>query len=190
MSYCPSCGYEYTAGVRVCPDCRTPLREGKALLCETCNEPVTESAQFCPHCGVLRAVPSPKHTPVMCKIHGDRPATGACVVCGKPVCESCAVRKVGKILCDDDEHVKIAFDWVAVCSASTQEEADMIRANLEGAGIEALVFSQADRVFFTTVGDLAVNEVMVPKNSLEDAKRVLIALNIPLRLSPRSRAGR
>jgi len=87
---------------------------------------------------------------------------------------------MGKIFCDNDEHLKMAFDWVAVCSANTADEAEMIRANLEGAGIHAMVFSQSDRMFFTTLGDLAVNEVMVPKSSLEEAKEYLTSVNVPL----------
>jgi hypothetical protein len=180
MPYCPQCGYEYIPGAKFCPDCQSPLAEGEQLFCNSCNEPITGGVTFCPHCGVLLALADKAPRRIMCDVHKYTPAVGACVVCGKPVCEMCAVKKLGKLFCDNDEHVKMAFDWVALCSTSTQDEAAMIKANLEGAGIEALVFSQSDRMFFTTVGDLAVNEVMVPKRSLDEAQQFLRSINVPL----------
>jgi hypothetical protein len=70
------------------------------------------------------------------------------------------------------------FDWVAVWTASTPYEAQMIKANLEGAGIPTTVLSQHDRVYYTTAGDLAVNEVMVPKGFLESARKYLEAMGM------------
>lgn len=180
MPYCPQCGYEYVAGAKFCPDCQTALAEGEQVFCSSCNERITPGATFCPHCGVLLTPQDELPKPIRCEVHKGTPAIGACVVCGKPVCGVCAVRRMGKIFCDNDEHLKMAFDWVAVCSANTADEAEMIRANLEGAGIRAMVFSQSDRMFFTTLGNLAVNEVMVPKSSLEEAKEYLTSVNIPL----------
>jgi hypothetical protein len=55
-------------------------------------------------------------------------------------------------------------------------EAEMIKTNLESAGIPAMVLSQSDRMYFTTLGDLAVTEVMVPKNEAEEAARYLAAV--------------
>ena len=187
MPYCPECGYEYNLGTRICPDCQTQLSEGKRLLCEACQEPVTEGATFCPHCGVLRTKDVPLHKPIiLCETHRGVPAIGACVVCGKPVCDQCAVKKMGKFFCPDDEHVKMAFDWIAVCTTNTRNEAEMIKAQLEGAGLQAMVFSQSDRMFITNIGDLAVNEVMVPKASLDAAQAFLRSINIEPRVRRRS----
>lgn len=186
MPYCPECGYEYNLGTKVCPDCQTQLAQGTRILCEACEEPVTDKAVFCPHCGVLRTQDAPVHKPIMCETHPHQPAAGACVVCGKPVCEQCAVRKMGKFFCADDEHVKMAFDWIAVCSTSIRSEAEMIKAQLESGGIQAMVFSQSDRMFFTTFGDLAVNEVMVPKDSLDAARDFLRSINLEPRVHRRT----
>jgi hypothetical protein len=85
---------------------------------------------------------------------------------------------MGKFFCADDEHVKMAFDWISVYTTTTRSEAEMIKGHLEAAGLEAMVFSQSDRMFFTTLGDLAVNEVMVPKASMEAAHAFLRSINI------------
>jgi hypothetical protein len=53
----------------------------------------------------------------------------------------------------------------------------MIKANLEGAGIGVFVLPQRDRMYVTTVGDLAVVEVMVPLESLEEARAYIHSLD-------------
>ena len=172
MPYCPECGYEYTPGVRTCPDCQATLTQ-EVVPCASCEELIDPKTSFCRHCGVFRPEGSETTERVTCEKHKERRATGRCVFCGKPVCDECAVIRNGRIFCDNDEHVKMMSDWVTAYSTSTQYEAQMIKSNLEGAGIPAVVFSQNDRMYFTTVGDLAVTEVMVPKHFLDDARRYL-----------------
>jgi hypothetical protein len=176
MPYCAECGYEYVAGSKVCPDCEATLVEGERLLCKSCEEPITDETTFCPHCGVLRgrfAEASPENADVMCAEHTKTEAVGRCVMCGKPVCEACAHRRQGRFFCPNDEHEKMAFDWVSVRTTNTEYEAEMVKANLVGAGIETTVLSQRDRMFFTTMGDVAVTEVMVRKEKAKDAREIL-----------------
>jgi hypothetical protein len=173
MPYCKECGYEYAAGIRVCPDCQAPLVEGEQALCDSCEEPIVGEATFCPHCGVLLGWSAEAIKDIMCATHVERPAVGRCVICVTPVCAKCAVKKQGKHFCSNDEHVKMAFDWAVACTTGTQYEAEMIKANLEGAGIAAMVFSHSDRMFPSTIGNLAEIEVMVPKDSLVQAKNYL-----------------
>ena len=168
MPYCAECGYEYITGTRTCPDCQTTLVEGERLVCDACEEVIPEKATFCPHCGILLG-----DEDIMCADHPKKEAVGRCVMCGKPVCDACAVKKQGRYFCANDEHLKMAFDFVSVATTPTKYEAEMIRSNLEGAGIDAIILSESDRVFFTTVGDLAVNEVMVPQNFVNEAKEIL-----------------
>jgi hypothetical protein len=52
----------------------------------------------------------------------------------------------------------------------------MIKANLDGAGIHALIFNQHDHVYFTTMGMLALVNVMVPRAQLEEAREIIEAL--------------
>ncbi len=176
MPYCTECGYEYAPGVLVCPDCQAPLAEGNLTPCESCEELIDPAASFCRHCGVYRSV-GVQSTKAVCEKHADRKPLGRCVFCGKLVCDECAVRKYGRIFCDNDEHVKMMSDWVVAFTTGTQYEAQMIKANLEGAGIPTMVFSQSDRMYYTTVGDLAVTEVMVPKQMLDDARQYLNAMD-------------
>jgi hypothetical protein len=110
---------------------------------------------------------------VECENHPEMEAIGICVICGKPVCGDCAVRRQGRVLCENDEHTKIAQGWAVVYTTSTDYEAQMVRANLENAGIPCLIFSQRDHVYFLTVGDMAVVNVMVPNQRLNEARDFL-----------------
>ena len=176
MPYCTECGYEYSPGVPVCPDCQAPLSEDNLTPCESCEELIDPASSFCRRCGIYRPNVA-ESTKIACEKHADRKPFGRCVFCGKLVCNKCAVRKNGRIFCDNDEHVKMMSDWVVARTTGTQYEAQMIKANLEGAGIPTMVFSQSDRMYYTTVGDLAVTEVMVPKRMLDDARQYLNAMD-------------
>jgi hypothetical protein len=52
----------------------------------------------------------------------------------------------------------------------------MIKANLEGAGINAVVFNQHDHVYFTNMGALALVNIMVPRSQLDESRDVIAAL--------------
>ena len=170
MPYCPTCGYEYVAGAKFCPDCQTTLLGGKQLFCDNCEEEITGNDAFCPHCGVLRVQAVEGKKKIACSIHGDADAVARCVICKTPVCEECAIQKRGKFFCTNDKHVEMAFDWVTVYTTGTEYEAEMIAANLESAGIPARVYVQSDQMFVATFGDLAVTKVMVPVESADEAK--------------------
>lgn len=175
MPFCPSCGYEYEAGITRCPDCQVELEASLPDACPRCEEPVGDDDIFCPHCGVLM-VEVEGERGQECAVHAKVPAIAACVVCGKRMCDRCAREKEGKYFCDNDEHVKMAFDWAQVYTAATEIEAEMVKANLAGAGISAVVLLQTDRMYVATLGDLAVARVMVPKYKLSDAEEIIRAM--------------
>ena len=176
MPYCSECGYEYREGTSVCPDCRNPLTPGVRLVCSVCSEPVGPGSTFCTHCGAIQAGALSGAALPRCEEHRDRPAAGCCVICRRVLCRACSRMRNGRMFCDNDEHVKSAFRWVVAATRTTVYEAEMIRANLEGAEIPSMLLPQADRMYVTTVGDLAVVEVMVPAESLEEAQDFIRAL--------------
>lgn len=174
MLFCPNCGREYQEGIAFCPDCNEPLLAEETAYCENCGEAIGGEDRYCPHCGTLFKTDEE----VECENHLSVRAGGVCVVCGKPVCDDCARSRGGKFFCEDDKHVKIYEGWAVLLITGLDYEAHMVKANLERAGIECLVFSQQDHVIFLTVGDLARVRVMVPKGKLLQAQRLLEELGL------------
>jgi hypothetical protein len=152
-----------------------PLREGVPQFCPNCKEHVRETDSFCDNCGILQPTVSEDDRPE-CENHPDRSAIGACVICGKPVCDECSTRHNGRIFCENDDHLNLHQGFVVAYTTSTDYEADMIKANLEGAGINAVVFNQHDHVYFTNMGALALVNIMVPRSQLEEARDIIAAL--------------
>ncbi len=171
MAYCTSCGYEYQPGVSVCPDCGQPLVTGDRYDCPGCGEIVVGTPMGCPNCGILLIRFARKN--ITCAKHQESPAIGFCVVCGTPLCKECSRTRQGKILCDNDLHMKLAFQWASVYSTSSAYEAEMVKANLESIHIPVTILSQNDRMYITTLGDLAVTEVMVPRTMLAKAEEFI-----------------
>ena len=174
MSYCPQCFTEYEAAIAECSDCHVPLLEGTQPFCPKCNEPVLPSDAFCDHCGMLLlsegdALPE-------CAVHSDRSAIGGCVVCGKPVCDECANEVEGKIFCDDDSHINVHQDYAVAYSTSADWEAEMVKANLESAGVEVKFFNQHGHIYFVDLGTMAQVNVMVPKHQLARAQEIIEAV--------------
>lgn len=175
MSYCPQCLTEYQPGVAECADCKIPLVEGSPMFCPNCEEHVSPDDTFCDTCGILLPLPEGRDVPE-CDLHPDRDAIGGCVICGRPVCELCAHEVDGKLFCSDDEHVDVHQKFALAYITNTDYEAAMIRANLEGAGIDARIFNQHDHVYFVTMGSLAQVKVMVPTAQLEQAQTIIASI--------------
>jgi hypothetical protein len=172
MSYCPVCLTEYEPAVTECVDCHVPLLEGSPVYCPSCEEPVMPGDTFCDSCGVL-LLPEDAEMRPDCSTHPGVDAVGGCVVCGKPVCEECVREVDGKYFCADDSHYNVHQKYAVAYTCSTEYEAAMIKANLEGAGITALIFNQRDHVYFTTMGTLAIVNVMVPATEVEKATEII-----------------
>jgi len=172
MPYCPNCGYEYIRGTTSCPDCGQELLMGGPIVCDNCDEQIEADSQYCPHCGIVFENDEAEVL-IHCENHPAVAAVGVCIICGKPVCRDCAISKKGRVFCDNDKHVKIHERWAVLCSTSAEYEAEMVRANLELAGIKALVFSQVDHAYFIPMSRLAIVNVMVPKEKLGKAREVL-----------------
>jgi len=63
-------------------------------------------------------------------------------------------------------------DWVVVYTCYEKYEASMIKANLEGGGIETIIMEQNDKNF-PVVGDLTLIKILVKKTDSEDAMEFL-----------------
>lgn len=59
-------------------------------------------------------------------------------------------------------------DWLVITTAAEQYEAEMLKANLESAGIETLIYSKQDRNFPAS-GSWTVIKLLVKKSDSEDA---------------------
>ena len=67
-------------------------------------------------------------------------------------------------------------DWVILETFSEPYEAEMLKANLNGADIEALVWSQKDRNY-PSPGDLSIVKLLVKKEDAENALTILNDIN-------------
>ncbi|MFH1194196.1 MAG: hypothetical protein V1720_00710 [bacterium] len=69
-------------------------------------------------------------------------------------------------------------DWIIVSVCSEIYIADMLKANLEGAGIETVIISQKDSNF-PSIGDFSVIKVMVKKVNADDAVKIIEDIDNP-----------
>lgn len=67
-------------------------------------------------------------------------------------------------------------DYIIVYTCSELYEAEMLKANLKGADIEAMILSQKDRNY-PGVGDLAVVKLLVEKDKATEAQEIINDIN-------------
>ena len=169
MPECQECGYEYEGTREVCPQCGVLLVE--MTDCDNCGERIEKDVEYCPYCGIIRLKEE-----IECENHPGRPAVAVCIVCGKPVCSACRKTRMHKTFCDDDKHIRMYQNWAVAYISMTEYEAEMIKANLENAGIEAMIFNQQDHAYFLTVGSMARVNVMVRSDQIGEAKKIIDSL--------------
>ncbi len=100
------------------------------------------------------------------------------------ICPNCEYEYVeGKTTCPDCGEKLIPLeefndglikpeDWVTIYTCSQTYEADMLKANLEGADIKSLILVQQD-TSFPTPGDLSVVKLKVKKTDQEEARSIV-----------------
>lgn len=69
-------------------------------------------------------------------------------------------------------HLVHPKDWVVVFTCSENYEAEMMKANLEGAKIDTLILSQKDSSY-VVIGDLSVVKVLVKKKDVAAALQII-----------------
>ncbi|GJQ19853.1 MAG: hypothetical protein HBSIN02_02080 [Bacteroidia bacterium] len=92
-------------------------------------------SDFCPHCGTLTGLAEQ----IGCGRHPDRQAAAVCIMCGMPVCDSCAVKKHGKWFCKDHASVHVEQDWALVLESPDINKAELARSVLEAGGFHVIV---------------------------------------------------
>ena len=63
-------------------------------------------------------------------------------------------------------------DWCVACTCGSNIEAEMMKTNLESAGIESLILSQSDRSF-PVEGNMTVVKVLVQKADSSEAVTII-----------------
>ena len=93
---------------------------------------------------------------------------------GVTVCPKCNIELISK----EDFELNLIHheDWTTIYSTDEQYKAEMIKANLKGGNIDAVILSQKDGSFPVT-GDLAVIKLLVKKEDAEDALKLIEDIN-------------
>jgi hypothetical protein len=107
-----------------------------------------------------------------CEIHPDRRAAFLCVVCGMPLCASCAVPSGTAHLCGDPAHSTVLNDWVSFRSVPSSVAADLIVRNLTLNRIAAQAFDRS------ISGVDRSTAVWIKREDLASAETLLATLDI------------
>ncbi|MEE9431496.1 MAG: DUF2007 domain-containing protein [Melioribacteraceae bacterium] len=102
------------------------------------------------------------------------PSCEAEYVKGISTCTDCGTELIPK----EDFELNLVHhqDWTAVYSTDYIYKAEMLKSNLSGAEIEAIILSQKDKNFPVS-GDLSVIKLLVKKEDAEDAKKLIADIN-------------
>ncbi len=88
------------------------------------------------------------------------------------ICPECNVALIPKK--EKEKRDAVYKNWEVVFTAADLYEAEMVKANLESADIEAVILDQKDKSF-NVAGDLSVIKIMVPKHRVDDARAIIEA---------------
>lgn len=93
---------------------------------------------------------------------------------GIKVCPDCGRELITKE--DFEGHLVHPSDHVIIYTTDNQAEAQMLKANIEGGGIDAHILGQKDSSF-PAVGDLAVIKLLVKKDDVDEAMKIIEDIN-------------
>ncbi len=101
-----------------------------------------------------------------------------CCTCNRILADSdeeCPFCGVGVEQLDFADYSK--HPWVLVYTTNTQLDAEMYKANLEGAGIPVNILSQVDTSRMLTVGELAIVKIYVKSPFVTLAEEIIKEIN-------------
>ncbi|SRR5690606_8161163 len=85
---------------------------------------------------------------------------------GVKVCPDCGINLVNEVVEYNED------DWEVVYTSNQTYEIDMLKDNLDGAGIASTILDQKDRNF-PAPGDFSVVKLLVKKEDVEAAKEFI-----------------
>lgn len=145
------------------------------MHCPYCRAVNVVTKSFCLGCGKMQ----PGFADFAeCEHHPGEPAVGLCVVCGRPVCNDCAVTQGGKVYCNDVQHRQWATEWVSIHTAQSEFESDMIECNLRAAEIETKLFSFRRHLGTFWLKDAGIVNIQVARQQQEGAVQLLRDLRL------------
>ena len=131
-----------------------------SYTCERCGTEYGDG-DCCPACGALRdAVP--------CDEDPSRSAQSRCVLCGRAVCGPQA-DDGEPARCEDHRGVPVIEGFAQVYTNNNAFAAQLLVENLRAEGLDATLYSQADRSFPMDLGELSIARVLVPAFEYQQA---------------------
>jgi Double zinc ribbon/Putative prokaryotic signal transducing protein len=164
MVECRECGAAAPDGATTCERCGASL--AALRTCPNCEQEYETTEPSCPACGHLAEAAG-------CAVHGDRTAPGACVVCGRAVCEECDRSEDVHYICPEHADIPVIEGWAQVYTTSSDMEAELIKENLQADGVDAEVLSQKDHTLTVDFGDLSPVRLLVPAYDYMRARELI-----------------
>jgi hypothetical protein len=136
--------------------------------CPVCRGSLASGASECVKCGLVLDAAS-----IECENHPEVPARSLCVVCGKPLCDACSLRRQDKHVCRENDHASILAGSEVLRSVGSPLAADLIITNLMLHGIDACAY---DRNAFDSGRSFAGSRRTVVWTKREDLRSALALL--------------
>ncbi|HEX8690987.1 MAG TPA: zinc ribbon domain-containing protein [Longimicrobium sp.] len=124
----------------------------QTFVCPRCGAEYAEG-DSCPACGALRES-------VPCDDDASKPAHSRCVICGRALCDGDDEPLPAR--CVDHRHIPVFEGWAQVYTNNDELSARLLVENLRAEGIDAQLYSQADRSFPMDLGEMSIARVLVP----------------------------
>jgi hypothetical protein len=132
---------------------------GASFTCERCGTEYAEG-DSCPACGSLRAAIPSDDDP-------SRPAHSRCVLCGRAISEELENGEPAR--CLEHRGVPLIEGFAQVYTNNNAFAAQLLVDNLRAEGLDAALYSQADRSFPMDLGELSIARVLVPAFQYQQA---------------------
>ncbi len=110
--------------------------EKNKYLCDKCKLEIETDSDFCPRCGTIFI------EDVKCENHPDIEAEGVCVICAKPVCNSCGIKVNNMFLCNEHDSIEIYQGLAKVYGTVDEIQIHFVKQCLEDKGFHPFIFSK------------------------------------------------